>query len=67
MENLLLKPGTVLKLNGIPLTLKDNANFETSQGNHKLSLSHLEQLSLSPTQAASPVNLVTSSASLESM
>ena len=65
MKQFKLKAGQVVKLNGIPITLTEDAAFEAHEDNYKLFCSQL--LSDNPVQAASPVSLATKSESLLSV
>tara|TARA_Y100000766_G_scaffold255852_1_gene242200 strand:- start:597 stop:821 length:225 start_codon:yes stop_codon:yes gene_type:complete len=65
IKNFMLKAGEVVKLNGVPIQLAQDAYFETHEDNYKYLLSQFE--SETPNQAASPDNLATKSESFESM
>jgi len=60
-----LKAGEVVKLNGIPIQLAQDADFETHEANYKCLFSQSE--SEIPNQAASPDSLATKSESFESI
>lgn len=74
-DRIILKKGTVVKLNGFPCELVADTEIVSavlareglSYGGHdKMSLSVFDALSSNPTHAASPVSLATSSSSPES-
>lgn len=64
MKQVEIPSGTIVKIKGIPFRLVNPVIAETEEENYKLSLSHDEQLSLKPNQAAVPDNVVTNNLSL---
>ena len=65
MKEFKLNAGQVLKIDGIPVALTEDANFKTHEDNYKLFCNQL--LSERPVHAASPVSLATNKESLASV